>query len=173
MRTSLKQRFGKAFTLIELLIVITIIGILAVALIPRVTQGPAKARDVKRKSDVQNIGTSLELYYSDLASYPAGAGGCAETDLTTPLSDYTQAIPTDPNSSNDTLGCTGGYYYQNLNGSSFAVVTKLEGTVTGDNIYCNVVADDISTDYATTLASLATRTCVAPEDDVLYYVILR
>lgn len=181
MRTSLKRRFGKAFTLIELLIVITIIGILAVALIPRVTQGPAKARDVKRKSDVQNIGTSLELYYSDSASYPTG-DGCAGTTLTAALTtgstSYTQAIPDDPTSTSSTLGCAGGYYYKALgttpNFSSFALVSKLERAAGGDNIYCNVQSSTITSAYATTLTAL---NLLAPTTECLegeaYYVILR
>ncbi len=158
----------------ELVIVITIIGILAVALIPRVTQGPAKARDVKRKSDVQNVGTSLELYYSDNASYPTGAG-CAGTTLTTALASYTQAIPNDPNENNDTLTCIGGYYYEALGTSSFAVATLLEQASSGDNVYCGVADGDIITDYTTTLAALTpkasgTTPCAAGE---AYYVILR
>ncbi|KKR25748.1 MAG: hypothetical protein UT55_C0031G0009, partial [Candidatus Peregrinibacteria bacterium GW2011_GWE2_39_6] len=45
------QHHKKSFTLIELLIVITIIGILAVALVPRIMGGAPRARDVKRKAD--------------------------------------------------------------------------------------------------------------------------
>ena len=68
----------KGFTLIELLIVITIIGILAVALVPRISQGPARARDVQRKADISNITSALELYYADFGTYPdtLGADEC-------------------------------------------------------------------------------------------------
>src|SRR3989338_4860837 len=74
MRTSLKLRLGKGFTLIELLIVITIIGILAVALVPRISQGPAKARDVTRKADIGSISTALQAYFSDNGAYPGTPG---------------------------------------------------------------------------------------------------
>ena len=39
----------KAFTLVEMLIVVVIIGILAAALIPRLTGAQSKARDAARK----------------------------------------------------------------------------------------------------------------------------
>lgn len=179
MRTSLKRRFGKAFTLIELLIVITIIGILAVALIPRVTAGPAKARDVKRKSDVQNIGTALELYYGDNDSYPsATTGGCADTVIGSTLDDYTQAISTDPMSTNTNLGgCTGKYFYKSLGtgDTAFALVAHLGLAASGDNIYCNVADGTITTEYSGTLSALAplaapTTACTAGQ---AYYVIVR
>lgn len=45
----------RAFTLIELLIVISVIGILAVAFVPQLLNSPSMARDTKRIEDVRNI----------------------------------------------------------------------------------------------------------------------
>jgi len=59
------KNFTKAFTLIELLIVIVIIGILAVALIPRLTGLQARARDTVRMADLKQIQTALEFYASE------------------------------------------------------------------------------------------------------------
>lgn len=62
----------KAFTLIELLIVIAIIGILAGILFVSIGTAPLqKSRDVKRVADMQNLRTALTLYYSDNNVYPA------------------------------------------------------------------------------------------------------
>ena len=61
----------KWFTLIEMLIVIVIIGILAAALIPRLTAVQGRARDVARKSDLQQISTALATYNLDNGTYPA------------------------------------------------------------------------------------------------------
>ena len=54
----------KAFTLIELLIVIVIIGILAVALIPRLTGAQATSRDTARKATLQQAATIITAYVS-------------------------------------------------------------------------------------------------------------
>jgi prepilin-type N-terminal cleavage/methylation domain-containing protein len=126
MRTYLKLRLGKAaFTLIELLIVITIIGILAVALVPRISQGPARARDVARKADLQNIASALELYFADNSSYPDNTSTTWDADIASYLGGTT---PTDPS----------GTAYDYVVGSAFttyAVVATLEiDTATGDNI---------------------------------------
>lgn len=60
----------KAFTLIEMLIVIVIIGILATALIPRLQSVQARARDTKRKTDLRNIYNANEIYFIDNGAYP-------------------------------------------------------------------------------------------------------
>ncbi len=57
--------FRKAFTLVEMLIVIVIIGILAAALIPRITMAQGKARDVARVAQVKDISTAIELYATE------------------------------------------------------------------------------------------------------------
>ncbi len=59
------QRRLKTFTLIEMLIVITIIGILASALIPRLTSLQERARDSKRKVDLRTIYNGLVTYRED------------------------------------------------------------------------------------------------------------
>ena len=55
----------KAFTLIEMLIVIVIIGILAAALVPRLQSIQARARDADRAADTSQIYTALHVLYLD------------------------------------------------------------------------------------------------------------
>ena len=63
----------KGFTLIEMLIVIVIIGVLAAALIPRVTGIKARARDTKRQTDMKTFSTALKLYYRDSQTFPVSS----------------------------------------------------------------------------------------------------
>src|SRR4026209_2686700 len=61
----------KGFTMIELLIVVVIIGILAAIAIPKFAATKDKAKLASVKTDVRNIETSQEAYFSDYATYAA------------------------------------------------------------------------------------------------------
>ena len=73
----------KGFTLIELLVVISIIGTLVGLIVNNLTDARARARDVRRKSELSQLKTALRLYYNDYQHYPAGTGlyiqGCGAT----------------------------------------------------------------------------------------------
>lgn len=75
MRTHTHLRTG--FTLIELVVVISILAILAGALIPRVTNRMAQSRDARRLSDVQAIKAAVDQYYVDKGVYPAAQQNAA------------------------------------------------------------------------------------------------
>ena len=88
----------RAFTLIELLIVITIIGILAVAFIPQLLGAPSKARDVQRIEDLNNI-FAVVLNTPDWSVLTAdfqqdGTWGCM-SHLTVDPADFGGRIPWD------------------------------------------------------------------------------
>ncbi|HLB37715.1 MAG TPA: prepilin-type N-terminal cleavage/methylation domain-containing protein [Gemmatimonadales bacterium] len=55
----------KGFTLIELLIVVVIIGILAAIAIPKFANTKEKAYIASMKSDLRNLVTAEEAYFSD------------------------------------------------------------------------------------------------------------
>jgi prepilin-type N-terminal cleavage/methylation domain-containing protein len=65
MKTSVK----KGFTLIELLIVVVIIGILAAIAIPKFANTKTKAYTAAMKSDLRNLVTAEESFFSDSGSY--------------------------------------------------------------------------------------------------------
>jgi general secretion pathway protein G len=62
-----------AFTLVEMLIVIVIIGILAAALIPRLTSARSRANDTARKADLQQIATAIVAYQLDAKTFPTAS----------------------------------------------------------------------------------------------------
>ena len=70
------MRNNKGFTLIELLIVVVIIGILAAIAIPKFSATREKAYFAAMKSDLKNLASQQEIYYSDNYTY-----GPAATDV--------------------------------------------------------------------------------------------
>ncbi len=65
------MRDNKGFTLIELLIVVVIIGILAAIAIPKFSATREKAYFAAMKSDLKNLASQQEIYYSDTYEYTA------------------------------------------------------------------------------------------------------
>ena len=68
------MRDNKGFTLIELLIVVVIIGILAAIAIPKFSATREKAYFAAMKSDLKNLASQQEIYYSDNYSYSSSTG---------------------------------------------------------------------------------------------------
>jgi prepilin-type N-terminal cleavage/methylation domain-containing protein len=70
----------KGFTLIELLVVIAIIGLLSSVVFASLNSARGKARDAKRKQDLSQAMTALQLYYDTYNTFQvAGSGwqGCS------------------------------------------------------------------------------------------------
>ena len=67
-------RMRKGFTLIELLIVVVIIGILAAIAIPKFANTKSKAYITAMKSDLRNLVTAEEAFFSDSSKYTATLG---------------------------------------------------------------------------------------------------
>ncbi len=61
---------NKGFTLVELLVVITIIGLLSSVVLASLNEARSRARDARRISDLNTIQTALALYYEDNGHYP-------------------------------------------------------------------------------------------------------
>lgn len=129
-KRTVQHAASAGFTLIEILVVMVIIGVLATIGLGQFQSAQVKGRDAKRKSDLKNIGTALEVYYNDKRSYPlsdgngglvaCSAGACDEgEEMSDGATIYMVQFPGDP-SSNE-------YYYEtDADGSYFRLYARLE-----------------------------------------------
>jgi len=68
-------RRARGFTLIEILVVITILGIMAALIVPRIMDRPDQARATAARADVNAIMSGLKLYRLDNGVYPSNDQG--------------------------------------------------------------------------------------------------
>jgi general secretion pathway protein G len=65
---------SRAFTLVELLVVIVLIVLLLTIILAVLSTERGRARDTRRKQDIGQIMRALELYYDDHGQYPPSGG---------------------------------------------------------------------------------------------------
>ncbi len=102
----MKNLVQRGFTLIELVVVISILAILSGVLVPRVTNHMKSARDSRRLADIKAIRNAVEQYYLDKGSFPIANTNSAyggwdvsnDGDFITVLRDYgyLEQMPVDP-----------------------------------------------------------------------------
>jgi len=91
----------RAFTLIELLIVVAIIGILAAIAVPNFLNAQMRAKISRVQADMKAVATALEQYYLDWNSYvedhdwPSDRSQRGLFRLTSPMP-YLTTLPPDP-----------------------------------------------------------------------------
>ena len=110
----------KAFTLIELLIVISIIGLLTAMSIFALQGARESARDSRRKADLESIRSALEIYRADCGIYPSTLGsqitGVACSPVNTNV--YMEEVPRDPQGA--------AYAYRRLSTTQYTLCSVLE-----------------------------------------------
>jgi type IV pilus assembly protein PilA len=88
-------RNRKGFTLIELLIVVVIIGILAAIAIPKFASTKEKAYITAMRSDLRNMMTAQESYFSDYGTYSTATSSLKGFSQTTGVHVDIEAASTD------------------------------------------------------------------------------
>jgi general secretion pathway protein G len=72
----LRRRNGQAgFTLVEILVVITIIGLIMALVGPRVLNYLGESKAKAAKIQIESFSSALDLYYLDLGRYPNSSEG--------------------------------------------------------------------------------------------------
>lgn len=97
---------SKGFTVLELLVVITVIAILATIVIVSYSGIQERARDSERDSHVTQLKIAMEKYFADNSQYPScGTDGTSYniSCLATPLANYIDEIPHDPRVDPDSI----------------------------------------------------------------------
>lgn len=74
---------NKGFTLVELLVVISIMAILTVITVSQFGTARKKARDVQRKGDLSSLMKALLMYYTDHGVFPVSNNGMIEVNGST------------------------------------------------------------------------------------------
>ena len=70
-KNNTRKRRSLGFSLLELLAVVTILGIIAVVVIPRIAVSSATAKANAQSQSVSEINGALERYYFDNGTFPA------------------------------------------------------------------------------------------------------
>ena len=98
-----RKSFKKGFSLVELLVVITIIAILSVAAYTAIGGQTAKAKNSRRMQDLSTVQNALEIYYVEKGAYPdevavTGTGNSYHKTFNTTQLDnkYLSKTPLDP-----------------------------------------------------------------------------
>ncbi len=130
-----KTKEKNGFTLIELLVVIAIIGLLSTLAVIALSSAREEARDQNRLSDLKQVQTALEIYFTENNQYPVAKEGvvlggsqaqCIDSEegfVRSGCENSLNKLPSDPGEYN--------YIYRSENGETYTIQARLEGQTGG------------------------------------------
>ena len=141
-------------SLVELLVVMTIIAILTAAFATSFTKESQQKRDIQRQSDLRNLQVAIELYKNKNGRYPEGCntpgnwsgelgssykcGNNTSQYIKNLAPEFIPVLPTDPKLNCPSSGsCNKGYVYTvNADGSVYKLMAKntVEAEPDSDNL---------------------------------------
>lgn len=77
------------FTLLELIIVVSLIGILAAIVLPNLIDKPTRAKEAVLKTNLRTLRDALDQYYADKGKYPGELSELVDAK-------YLRSMPLDP-----------------------------------------------------------------------------
>lgn len=110
----------RGFTLVELLIVITIIMVLVTVGMMSYANAQKVGRDARRKADLKQVQAALEMFRADNGFYPQNKTGNLSVLSTDLVTKYTQKLPPDPSASSNY------YFVSDLTGLTYTICANLE-----------------------------------------------
>lgn len=129
-----KKNRRKGFTLIELMVTISIIAILSTVGYVTYSNAQSTARDARRRQDLRSMISALELYYQQNNNqFPIRSTSIKSTDttgawkLSSFLTNDISQLPADP------INDTTYYYLYNSDGTTYHLCAKLEKPQASDS----------------------------------------
>ncbi len=123
---------ARGFTLVELLVAISIIAVLTAVLLPNFMGARERARDAKKKQNLYAIKNALRMYYNDNQIYPPKLVGPEFSLPDTSGSGVLGVLASYlPNAASMGVGFT---YVQVSNGDGFQMCALMESPSGSDNV---------------------------------------
>lgn len=149
----MKINTKRGFTIIELLIVITIIGLLSVVVLDYLGNAKIRTRDTTRAQNLDQLVKATNLYYSQNGDLPGIDGDCISVSNSTfvaIMAPYIKQVPSDP--ANSLLDIAGNYIYNKEIGTNgkYRYCAIMENSAKANGTYAGMCGGSTTYNYCVT-----------------------